>query len=68
MMYRFLLIFLFAANASSLNANLSEDEISELFEVAQLEELFRLRLETFPGYRTVNEQEGRLMSSATEEE
>ena len=24
--------------------------------------------ETFPGYRTVNEQEGRLMSSATEEE
>ena len=48
MMYRFLLIFLFAANASSLNANLSEDEISELFEVAQLEELFRLRLETLP--------------------
>ena len=48
MMYRFLLIFLFAANASSLNANLSEDEVSELFEVAQLEELFRRRLETFP--------------------
>ena len=24
--------------------------------------------ETFPGYRAVNEQEGRLMSSATEEE
>ena len=48
MMYRFLLIFLFAVNPSSLNANLGEDEISELFEVAQLEELFRLRLETFP--------------------
>ena len=47
-MYRFLLIFLFAVNASSLNANLSEEEISELFEVAQLEELFRVRLETFP--------------------
>ena len=47
-MYRFLLLFLFAANAPSLNANLSEDEISELFEVAQLEELFRLRLETLP--------------------
>ena len=47
-MYRFLLIFLFAVNASSLNANLSEEEISELFEVAQLEELFRLRLETLP--------------------
>ena len=47
-MYRFLLIFLFAVNASSLNANLSEEEISELFEVGQLEELFRVRLETFP--------------------
>ena len=56
MMYRFLLLFLFAANAPSLNANLSEDEISELVEVAQLEELFRLRLEILPDVLSSNFQ------------
>ena len=49
MMSRFLfLIFLFTVNAPCAHADLSEDEISELFEAAQLEELFRLRLESFP--------------------
>ena len=49
MMSRFLfLIFLFTVYAPSVHADLSEDEISELFEAAQLEELFRLRLESFP--------------------